>query len=144
MASHPAFTPTATWRGVMAWRASVSTDREMHIEVSRRRTFPTAIGRRLPPFLLQGRREAPQRCRMTSCGAWPAHNSLTTPVRARVAWSTQSGEGHRSASLRWFVLRPDWPRAESPGKDLRALRTSTSGRETGVRIGSEGMGGGGA
>ena len=80
---------------------------------------------------------------MTSCGAWPPHNSLTTPVRAQVAWAAQSGEGHRSASLRWFALRPDGSGAESPGKELMALRMSTSVRETGVRVGSRGMVGGG-
>ena len=122
----------------MAWRASNWTDREMHLEVSRRKTSLTAMGRRPHPFLLQGRREAPQRCGMTSSGAWPAHNSLTTPVRARVAWAAQSGEGHCSASLKWFALRPDGPGAESAGKELRALRMSTSVRETGVGVGSGG------
>ena len=61
-------------------------------------------------------------------------------VRGRAA---QSGEGHRSASLRWFALIPDGSGAESPGKEPMALRMSTSLRETGVGVGSGGMVGGG-
>ena len=41
-------------------------------------------------------------------------------------------------TLKWFALRPDGRGAESPGKVLRALRTSTSVRETGVGVGSGG------
>ena len=38
---------------------------------------------------------------------------------------------------------PDGPVAEYPGKELMALRTSNSVRETGVGVGSGGMVGGG-
>ena len=66
MASQPPGSPTPTCDGDRNLRASGSTARAAHLEVSRRRTSPTAIGRRPPSFFLQGRREAPQRYGMTA------------------------------------------------------------------------------
>ena len=85
MASDPTLTPTPNWSGV---RVSMASDRarwERHLDVRRRRTSPTAMGRRPPPFFLDARRVAPQRCGMISGGQWPAHRSWMTPVSARVA-----------------------------------------------------------
>ena len=85
----------------------------------------------------------PQRCGITSCGARPAARSLTTPKRARIAWAARSGEGHRTASFRWFARRLYGPGAEPLGKDFKALRTSWSEMLGGEGVGSGGMGGGG-
>ena len=92
--------------------------------------------------------------------ARPANRSLTTPERARIAWAVRSGEGHRTASFRWFARRLDGPGAEPVlsewclsrcphpeplGKDFKAQRTSWSkmlSRE-GVGFGGMGVGGGG-
>ena len=99
--------------------------------------------RRPPLFFTQARRVAPQRCGITCCGARPALKSLTTPARARIAWSARSGEGHETASFRWFARRLDGPGAEPPGKDFSALRTSWSKMLGGGGVGSGGMRGGG-
>ena len=61
-----------------------------------------------------------------------------------MAWAAHLGEGQRSTSLKWFALRPDGPGAEPAGKELTALTTSTSVRETGVGVGFGGIGGGGS
>ena len=126
MASHPIITPTPTWRGEKVEIATSWTARDRHFDVRRRRTSPTAMGRRRPFFFTQARRVAPQRCGITSCGARPAARSLTTPKRARIAWAARSGEGHRTASFRWFARRLYGPGAEPLGKDFKALRTSWS------------------
>ena len=141
MASHPILTPTPTWRGVEI--ASSWTARERHCDIRWRRTSPTAMGRRPPLFFSQARRVAPQRCGITSCGVRPATRSLTTPKRARIAWVVQSGEGHRTASFRWFACRLDGPGTEPLGKDFKALRTSWSEMLGGEGVGSGGGGGGG-
>ena len=94
------------------------------------------MGRRPPLFFTQARRVVPQRCGITCCGARPALKSLTTPARARIAWSARSGEGHETASFRWFARRLDGPGAEPPGKDFSALRTSWSEMLGGGGVGS--------
>ena len=142
MASHPILTPTPTWRGEKVEIATSWTARDRHFDVRRRRTSPTAMGRRRP-FFTQARRVVPQRCGITSCGARPAARSLTTPKRARIAWAARSGEGHRTASFRWFPRRLYGPGAEPLGKDFKALRTSWSEMLGGEGVGSGGMGGGG-
>jgi hypothetical protein len=56
MALQPPGSPTPTYNGESSWMALGSTARASHLDVSRRRTSPTAIGRRPPSFFLQGRR----------------------------------------------------------------------------------------
>ena len=120
MASHPILTPTPTWRGEKVEIATSWMARDRHFDVRRRRTSPTAMGRRRPFFFTQARRVVPQRCGITSCGARPAAGSLTTPKRARIAWAERSGEGHRTASFRWFARKLYGPGAEPLGKDFKA------------------------
>ena len=45
MASHPPLTPTPSWRGVREVEARERETMARHLEMSRRRTSPTAIGR---------------------------------------------------------------------------------------------------
>ena len=52
MASHPILTPTPTWRGERVEIDSSWTARDRHFDVRRRRTSPTAMGRRLTTLLL--------------------------------------------------------------------------------------------
>ena len=156
MASHPILTPTLTWRGERVEIASSWTARDGNFDVRRRRTSPTAMGWRPPLFFSQVRRVAPQKCGITSCRARPANRSLTTPERARIAWAARSGEGHRTASFRWFARRLDGPGAEPVlsewclsrcshpeplGKDFKAQRTSWSEMLGGEGVGFGGMGG---
>ena len=63
-----------------------------------------------------------------------------------MAWRAMgplSGERQRTASLRWFALRREGPEEESPGKDRKARRTSSSQTWMGVGGGdNRGVGGG--
>ena len=130
MASHPTRTPTLSCRGVRILKASSCAKRERHLEVSRRSTSPTAIGRWPPPFFLLAWSVAPQRwiatARGRGGGALPTARKFTTLVRAWRAWAARMGEGQRTASLRWVALRLEEPGAEPPGKDFNAFRTSST------------------
>ena len=86
---------------------------------------------------------APQRCGITPCRVAPASRSLTTPERSRIARAARSGEGHRTASCRWFACRLEGPGAEPLGKDFKALRTSWSEMLGGEGVRSGGIGRGG-
>ena len=90
MASHPDEKPTPNCRGAKTSSASHWVALAVHLEVSRRRTSPTAIGRRPPHFFLQGNRMAPQRWGVMLLGILPVQSRLTklvslptTPVRGR-------------------------------------------------------------
>ena len=50
MTSHPDFTPTPSWWGERTWMASCFRAAERDLETSRRKTSPTAMGRKPPPF----------------------------------------------------------------------------------------------
>ena len=125
-------TPTLTYSGIRPREASACTEQERHLEIRRRRTSPTAIGRRSPPFFWKARRIAPQRWGVTSGGTQPASARFTTPDSDRMAWVAWSGQGHHTASIRWFTLRLDGPAAEPPEKDFKALMTSSSEMVAGV------------
>ena len=58
-----------------------------------------------------------------------------------MALLARSGEGQKTASLKWLALKLDGPGAEPLGNDFRALMTSTSATWTGGGAGAVGVGG---
>ena len=114
-----------------------------HLDTRRRRTSPTAIGRRPPFFFLQASKEAPQKWGRTDCGVRPEASRLTNFVKAKRDSRDLSAEGHSTASRTWVGRRPEGPGAEPDGKDFTLFFTADSEIVGGVGAGPAGRVAGG-
>ena len=83
MASQPPLTLTPNCKGARTERAEDRTAWARHLDTRRRRTSPTAIGRRPPFFFLQASKEAPQKWGRTDCGVRLEASRLTNFVKAK-------------------------------------------------------------
>ena len=83
MASQPPLTLTPNCKGARTERAEDRTAWARHLDTRRRRTSPTAIGRRPPFFFLQASKEAPQKWGRIDCGVRPEASRLTNFVKAK-------------------------------------------------------------
>ena len=92
-------------------------------------------------FLFEANRIAPHRSGTTSRGAYPEHRHLITLVKACRTELARSGEGQKTASLKWLALKPEGPGAVPLGKDIRAFTTSDSLILTGEGIRVDGIAG---
>ena len=127
MASQPPLTFTPSCKGASTERVAGRAVRARHFDTNRRRTSPTAIGRRRPFFFVQASKVAPQRCGRIEGGVWPEASKLTNLVRAESISRALSGDGHIMASRTWLGRRPEGPRAEPLGNDLTPFLIADSG-----------------